>query len=136
MSRALPDIYRSLRVNRLAPFFQDFQAELSRLNRQDDSRVCLLTPGPMSETYFEHAYLARYLGFLLVEGEDLTARETGTVSGSLPERLNSPRSRPSERVTAKPATASAPMAARQTADQAVRLCILSAPAAFFVALRP
>ena len=49
------------------------------------SRVCVLTPGPMNETYFEHAYLARYLGFLLVEGEDLTAREDGvfirTVSG-------------------------------------------------------
>ena len=48
-------------------------------------RVCLLTPGPMNETYFEHAYLARYLGLLLVEGEDLTVRDDGvfirTVSG-------------------------------------------------------
>ena len=48
-------------------------------------RVCLLTPGPLNETYFEHAYLARYLGFLLVEGEDLTVRDDGvfirTVSG-------------------------------------------------------
>jgi hypothetical protein len=45
----------------------------------------VLTPGPLNETYFEHAYLARYLGFLLVEGEDLTVREDGvfirTVSG-------------------------------------------------------
>ena len=58
---------------------------MSSLNRQDDSRVCVLTPGPLNETYFEHAYLARYLGFLLVEGEDLTVREDGvfirTVSG-------------------------------------------------------
>ena len=85
LSRAMPDIYRALRVERLAPFFQAFQAELSSLNRQDDSRVCVLTPGPLNETYFEHAYLARYLGFLLVEGEDLTVREDGvfirTVSG-------------------------------------------------------
>jgi len=85
LSRAMPDIYRTLGVQRLAPFFQAFQAELSALNRQDDSRVCLLTPGPMNETYFEHAYLARYLGFLLVEGEDLTVRDDGvfirTVSG-------------------------------------------------------
>ena len=48
-------------------------------------RVCVLTPGPLNETYFEHAYLARYLGFLLVEGEDLTVRDDGvfirTVSG-------------------------------------------------------
>jgi len=85
LSRAMPDIYRALRVERLAPFFQAFQAELSSLNRQDDSRVCVLTPGPLNETYFEHAYLARYLGFLLVEGEDLTIRDDGvfirTVSG-------------------------------------------------------
>src|SRR5215468_6645631 len=85
LSNAMPDAYRELRVERLAPFFQAFQAELSSLNRQDDSRVCLLTPGPLNETYFEHAYLARYLGFLLVEGEDLTVRDDGvfirTVSG-------------------------------------------------------
>ncbi|MET0922493.1 MAG: circularly permuted type 2 ATP-grasp protein [Xanthobacteraceae bacterium] len=85
LSRALPDVYRSLKVERLAPFFQAFQAELTSLNRRDDSRVCVLTPGPLNETYFEHAYLARYLGFLLVEGEDLTVREDGvfirTVSG-------------------------------------------------------
>src|SRR5262245_59515719 len=85
ISRAMPDVYRELKVERLAPFFQAFQAELSALNRQDDSRVCVLTPGPMNETYFEHAYLARYLGFLLVEGEDLTVRDDGvfirTVSG-------------------------------------------------------
>src|SRR5262249_41731935 len=85
ISRAMPDVYRALAVERLAPFFQAFQAELSRLNRRDDSRVCLLTPGPMNETYFEHAYLARYLGFLLVEGEALAVRDDGvfirTVSG-------------------------------------------------------
>jgi uncharacterized circularly permuted ATP-grasp superfamily protein/uncharacterized alpha-E superfamily protein len=85
LSHALPDVYRALKVERLAPFFQAFQAELSALNRHDEARVCVLTPGSMNETYFEHAYLARYLGFLLVEGEDLTVREDGvfirTVSG-------------------------------------------------------
>lgn len=85
LSRAIPDIYRKAHVKRVAPFFQAFQAELFEYNRQDDARVCLLTPGPMSETYFEHAYLARYLGLLLVEGEDLTVRDDGvfirTISG-------------------------------------------------------
>ena len=77
LSRAIPDIYRTTRVERVAPFFQAFQAELAALSRQDDAHTCLLTPGPMSETYFEHAYLARYLGFLLVEGEDLSVRDDG-----------------------------------------------------------
>jgi uncharacterized circularly permuted ATP-grasp superfamily protein/uncharacterized alpha-E superfamily protein len=85
LSRAIPDIYRKTHVKRVAPFFQAFQAELFEYNRQDDARVCLLTPGPMNETYFEHAYLARYLGLLLVEGEDLAVRDDGvfirTISG-------------------------------------------------------
>ncbi len=85
LSRAIPDIYRAARVERVAAFFQAFHADLSAFNRQDDSRVCLLTPGPMNEIYFEHAYLARYLGLLLVEGQDLTVRDDGvfirTVSG-------------------------------------------------------
>ena len=76
---------RKARVKRVAPFFQAFQAELFDYNRQDDARVCLLTPGPLNETYFEHAYLARYLGLLLVEGEDLIVRNDGvfirTISG-------------------------------------------------------
>jgi uncharacterized circularly permuted ATP-grasp superfamily protein/uncharacterized alpha-E superfamily protein len=85
LSRAIPDIYRTARVERVAPFFQAFQAELLALNRQEDARICLLTPGPMNETYFEHAYLARYLGLLLVDGEDLIVRDDGvfirTVAG-------------------------------------------------------
>jgi uncharacterized circularly permuted ATP-grasp superfamily protein/uncharacterized alpha-E superfamily protein len=85
LSRAIPDVYRGAKVERLAPFFQAFQNDLSRFNRRDDSRICLLTPGSMNETYFEHAYLARYLGMLLVEGEDLAVRNDGvfirTVSG-------------------------------------------------------
>ena len=85
LARAIPEIYRATRVERVAPFFQAFQTGLSAFNLQDDGRVCLLTPGPMNETYFEHAYLARYLGLLLVEGEDLTVRDDGvfirTVSG-------------------------------------------------------
>ena len=56
---------------------QAFQASLAALNHREDSPICVLTPGPLNETYFEHAYLARYLGFLLVEGEDLTVQHDG-----------------------------------------------------------
>ena len=47
----------------------------AQAGRGDDPRIGLLTPGPLNETYFEHAYLSRYLGFLLVEGGDLTVRD-------------------------------------------------------------
>ena len=33
-------------------------------------------PGRYNETYFEHSYLARYLGFTLVQGGDLTVRDS------------------------------------------------------------
>ncbi|MEP9375462.1 circularly permuted type 2 ATP-grasp protein [Aquabacter sp. CN5-332] len=74
LSRALPDVSRDMRMERLAGFFQAFRTSLIKLDRTGEGRIGLLTPGPLNETYFEHALLARYLGFLLVEGEDLTVR--------------------------------------------------------------
>ncbi len=74
-SRAFPALYRDMNVNRLAPFFQAFRDGLIGAAAHADPRICLLTPGPYNETYFEQAYLARYLGFLLVEGGDLTMRD-------------------------------------------------------------
>jgi uncharacterized circularly permuted ATP-grasp superfamily protein/uncharacterized alpha-E superfamily protein len=75
MARAFPDLFQSLHVTRLAAFFQGFRAGLVKAAERADPRICLLTPGPLSETYFEQAYLARYLGFLLVEGGDLVMRD-------------------------------------------------------------
>jgi uncharacterized circularly permuted ATP-grasp superfamily protein/uncharacterized alpha-E superfamily protein len=75
LSRALPLLYSEMNVERLAPFFQAFRAGLRGGTERSEPRICLLTPGPLSETYFEQAYLARYLGFLLVEGDDLIMRE-------------------------------------------------------------
>jgi uncharacterized circularly permuted ATP-grasp superfamily protein/uncharacterized alpha-E superfamily protein len=75
LSRAYPALYNSLNVERLAPFFGAFRDSLSGAAQRSEPRICLLTPGPYSETYFEQAHLARYLGFLLVEGGDLVVRE-------------------------------------------------------------
>jgi len=75
LARALPGIYRAFDVARLAPFFEALRDAMTGLRAPDDAGVCLLTPGPLNETYFEHAYLARYLGFRLVEGQDLTVHD-------------------------------------------------------------
>ncbi|MBV8553457.1 MAG: circularly permuted type 2 ATP-grasp protein [Acidobacteriaceae bacterium] len=72
---ALPDLFRIANVQRLAPFFRAQRDALINLAGCDNPRIVLLTPGPFNETYFEHSYLARYLGFTLVEGADLTVRE-------------------------------------------------------------
>jgi uncharacterized circularly permuted ATP-grasp superfamily protein/uncharacterized alpha-E superfamily protein len=76
-ARILPEAFRDCRAHRLAGFFREFQNMLARLGsrRNDRPRVVLLTPGPFNETYFEQAWLARYLGYSLVEGQDLTVRD-------------------------------------------------------------
>lgn len=75
LGRAFPDLFRTMNVERLASFFQGFRAGLAASSRRVEPRICLLTPGALNESYFEHAYLARYLGFLLVEGGDLLMRD-------------------------------------------------------------
>jgi uncharacterized circularly permuted ATP-grasp superfamily protein/uncharacterized alpha-E superfamily protein len=75
LSRAYPNLYNAMNVRRLAPFFNDFRDGLAASAERSDPRICLLTPGPFSETYFEQAHLARYLGFLLVQGDDLVVRD-------------------------------------------------------------
>jgi uncharacterized circularly permuted ATP-grasp superfamily protein/uncharacterized alpha-E superfamily protein len=69
------DIFTRCRALRLAPFFQQLQGALARRATRVDPTIALLTPGPRHSDFFSHAYLARYLGFLLVEGGDL--RVTG-----------------------------------------------------------
>jgi uncharacterized circularly permuted ATP-grasp superfamily protein/uncharacterized alpha-E superfamily protein len=71
LSRAFTTLYKSMNVERVAPFFETFRDALRASADRDEPRIGLLTPGTFSETYFEHATLARYLGFLLVEGDDL-----------------------------------------------------------------
>jgi uncharacterized circularly permuted ATP-grasp superfamily protein/uncharacterized alpha-E superfamily protein len=75
LSRTFPQLYRDMNVERLAPFFDAYRTGLTALSQHSDPRICLLTPGPYNETYFEQAYLARYLGLLLVEGGDLTVKD-------------------------------------------------------------
>lgn len=70
-SRIFTEHFSRHNVHRLAGFFKRFRDSLLGLREGDDSRVGILTPGPMNDTYFEHAYIARYLGFMLLEGEDL-----------------------------------------------------------------
>lgn len=76
VSRVFPEQFRDLGVQHLAGFFAALQARLAQLAPNDGEvpLIVLLTPGPYNETYFEHAYLARYLGYPLVEGQDLTVR--------------------------------------------------------------
>ncbi|KAA1172056.1 circularly permuted type 2 ATP-grasp protein [Marinobacter salinexigens] len=76
MSRILPSLIRDSQAHRLALFFQALRRKLNNLSPNGGTpRVVILTPGAYSETYFEHTYLANYLGYSLVQGGDLTVRD-------------------------------------------------------------
>lgn len=89
MTPIFPDLLRELKVRSPAGFFRTMLDSLVHWGRlcaaQGDTPaplregemplIVLLTPGPRAETYYEQAYLARYLGVTLVEGDDLTVRD-------------------------------------------------------------
>ena len=92
LARALPNLFGEVGVHRLSFFFRSLQnsvldlplqyefGQLGQLenafriapHQRDTPHVVVLTPGPLNETYFEHAYIANYLGYTLVQGDDLT----------------------------------------------------------------
>ena len=77
MTRILPSLFRDAHVHRLALFFQNLRASIAAMAPRagEEARVVVLTPGPLNETYFEHSFLASYLGYTLAQGDDLTVRD-------------------------------------------------------------
>ena len=90
VSRMLPHVFHDCQVQRLATFFMTLRDTLRSLalHHRENPRIVLLSPGPRSPTYFEDAYLARYLGYTLVAGDDLAVRDyrvyLKTLGGLLP----------------------------------------------------
>lgn len=76
LRNVLPQLFKSEKVTSLANFFRSLQESLSNLSPRygAEANIVLLSPGTNSETYFEHAYLASYLGYTLVQGDDLAVR--------------------------------------------------------------
>ncbi len=75
MTRVFPGLFRQTHVRRLAMFFQTMRYKLNELSPTNQlPNIVVLTPGSRNESYFEHAYLANYLGYSLVQGRDLTVR--------------------------------------------------------------
>lgn len=76
ISRLFPELYHRTQIRRLAPFFQSLHTSLVQRSslRREDPTIVLLSSGPDSPIYFEQALLSRYLGYPLVEGQDMTVR--------------------------------------------------------------
>ncbi len=87
-TKAFPDVSQALNVHRLAGFFRGFRDNLVSLSDERAGRPAILSPGPLNETYYEHAWIARYLGVTLLEGDDLRVADgrlmVRTVSGLQP----------------------------------------------------
>ena len=76
VSRLFPQAFENMHVQRLAGAYRALMDNIKAMSPGgEDTRIALLTPGPYNETYFEHAYLARYLGLTLVEGGDMLVRD-------------------------------------------------------------
>ncbi|MBE7494098.1 MAG: circularly permuted type 2 ATP-grasp protein [Verrucomicrobiaceae bacterium] len=77
LANVFAEEFSASRVRRLKSWY-DLKRDLLRSllpQRRGNPGILMLTPGPYNETYFEHAFQARYLGFPLVEGADLTVRD-------------------------------------------------------------
>lgn len=74
-TRIFNDLYPGSNIHRLAGFFRSFREAMDRLPGKKSRRAAILTPGPNNAGYFEHTFIARYLGLLLLEGEDMIVRD-------------------------------------------------------------
>ncbi|MEP6747147.1 MAG: circularly permuted type 2 ATP-grasp protein [Bacteroidota bacterium] len=77
MARILPEFFNGLKVRRLSTYFNALRNALSEIApaKNPNPRIVILTPGPSNETYFEHSYLASFLGYTLVQGNDLMVKD-------------------------------------------------------------
>jgi len=77
VARLFPELFRELGVQRITAYFNTLRESLLHYAPAGSEQplAVVLTPGPYNETYFEHSFLARFLGFPLVEGGDLVVRD-------------------------------------------------------------
>jgi uncharacterized circularly permuted ATP-grasp superfamily protein/uncharacterized alpha-E superfamily protein len=77
MTRVVPEFFDGMKVRHLSPYFNALRNGLNEIapHQNLNPRIVILTPGSSNETYFEHSYLSSYLGFTLVQGNDLIVKD-------------------------------------------------------------
>lgn len=132
LSHGLADLFTDSHARRLASYYLRHQEALQAIVGRDDGRVVMLSPGPDAPSYFSHAYLARYLGYTLVEAADLTVRDSqvfvktldglqrvDVVARKLPSRGIDPLQLPAPGVMGVPGLVQAARAGRVTVANAL-----------------
>lgn len=76
-NRVFTNVLDESEVLPIKSFLDSYRESLASLvpESTESPLIVVLTPGPWSETYFEHSYLAKTMGFQLVQGTDLTVRD-------------------------------------------------------------
>lgn len=74
LSRVVPELFQSQKIQPLRPFLEQCADSLQTLSPDDGAGVALLSPGHQDPLWFEHVLLSRELSISLVEGGDLTIR--------------------------------------------------------------
>ena len=77
INRILPEMFAQMNIKRHSAFFQELNQMLvdAAPGKKENPNIVILTPGSHNETYFEHAYMASFLGYPLVQGNDLVIRD-------------------------------------------------------------
>lgn len=65
-------LFRDCNAKRISGFYREIASELVSRSATSEPSIAILGPSPNHETYLSHAYMARYLGYLLLEGSDLS----------------------------------------------------------------
>ena len=78
LSRVVPELFQSQKIQPLRPYLELCADALQALAPSDGAGVALLSPGHHDPLWFEHVLLSREFSVTLVEGGDLTVRD-GTV---------------------------------------------------------
>ena len=74
MSRVVPELFQSQRIQQLRQYLEITSDTLQALAPDDGAGVALLSGGHADPLWFEHVLLSRELSIALVEGGDLTLR--------------------------------------------------------------
>jgi uncharacterized circularly permuted ATP-grasp superfamily protein len=76
MKQVLPGVFEEYGVRTVANYAQVLLPTLQSLApHRSEPTVALLTPGVYNSAYYEHTFLARQMGIMLIEGRDLLVHD-------------------------------------------------------------
>ncbi len=78
LAKVMPDFFRTCKIQRLSAFFRLLRDELRGYapRTREQPRIVLYAADRQHPAYFEQSYLGAYLNYPVVQGDDLTMRDS------------------------------------------------------------